>query len=78
MFAGSKYVGTWVAGKQEGAGELVHANHRFQGNWTEGGVSLCIRSLVQNIVISIVSRFYFSILSYLDARPRKIHFRYRM
>uniref|UniRef100_W5M8X7 Radial spoke head 1 homolog n=1 Tax=Lepisosteus oculatus TaxID=7918 RepID=W5M8X7_LEPOC len=30
---GSKYVGTWALGKQEGAGECIHLNHRFQGNF---------------------------------------------
>ena len=35
---GSKYVGTWISGKCEGAGEFIHANHRFQGNWTDGNV----------------------------------------
>merc|ERR1739838_782288 len=24
--------------KYEGAGELIHANHRYQGNWTEGNM----------------------------------------
>lgn len=28
----SRYTGSWVKGKAEGAGELVHANHRYQGN----------------------------------------------
>ncbi|XP_069491752.1 radial spoke head 1 homolog [Ambystoma mexicanum] len=31
---GSKYVGTWVNGKQEDFGELVHSNHRYQGKFT--------------------------------------------
>ena len=30
---GTKYVGTWVLGKRDGAGELIHANHRYQGGW---------------------------------------------
>ncbi|KAM5154836.1 radial spoke head 1 homolog isoform 1-T1 [Callospermophilus lateralis] len=30
---GSKYVGTWVNGQQEGAAELVHLNHRYQGKF---------------------------------------------
>ncbi|XP_041127784.1 radial spoke head 1 homolog [Polyodon spathula] len=30
---GSTYVGSWRQGKQEAAGELIHANHRFQGNF---------------------------------------------
>ena len=30
---GTRYVGTWINGKREGAGELIHANHRFQGGW---------------------------------------------
>jgi hypothetical protein len=28
----SRYTGSWVKGKAEGAGELVHANHRYQGS----------------------------------------------
>lgn len=35
---GSKYVGHWVYGKPKGAGELVHANHRYQGNWIDSNV----------------------------------------
>ncbi|KAL7865713.1 hypothetical protein SRHO_G00109600 [Serrasalmus rhombeus] len=30
---GSKYIGTWVMGKMESAGELIHLNHRYQGNF---------------------------------------------
>ncbi|XP_048202152.1 radial spoke head 1 homolog isoform X2 [Perognathus longimembris pacificus] len=30
---GSKYVGTWVSGQQEGAAELIHLNHRYQGKF---------------------------------------------
>ncbi|KAK1344308.1 hypothetical protein QTO34_014873 [Cnephaeus nilssonii] len=30
---GSKYVGTWVNGQQEGAAELIHLNHRYQGKY---------------------------------------------
>ncbi|XP_055975564.1 radial spoke head 1 homolog [Sorex fumeus] len=30
---GSKYVGTWVRGQQEGAAELIHLNHRYQGKF---------------------------------------------
>ncbi|XP_043852376.1 radial spoke head 1 homolog [Dromiciops gliroides] len=30
---GSKYVGTWVNGKQEGAAELIHINHKYQGKF---------------------------------------------
>ncbi|XP_051871242.1 radial spoke head 1 homolog [Pristis pectinata] len=30
---GSKYVGNWVHGKQVEAGELIHLNHRYQGNF---------------------------------------------
>jgi len=42
LLTGSKYVGTWISGKCEGAGEFIHANHRFQGNWTDGNVSKMI------------------------------------
>nr|KAF6476002.1 radial spoke head component 1 [Rousettus aegyptiacus] len=30
---GSKYVGTWANGQQEGAAELIHLNHRYQGKF---------------------------------------------
>ncbi|XP_060054786.1 radial spoke head 1 homolog isoform X2 [Erinaceus europaeus] len=30
---GSKYVGSWVHGQQDGAAELVHLNHRYQGKF---------------------------------------------
>lgn len=36
---GSKYVGTWVNGQQEGAAELIHLNHRFQGRFFNKNVS---------------------------------------
>lgn len=36
---GSKYVGTWVNGQQEGAAELVHLNHRYQGKFLNKNVS---------------------------------------
>ncbi|MEE6513301.1 hypothetical protein FKM82_020845 [Ascaphus truei] len=35
---GSKYIGTWVNGKQEGAGELIHQNHRYQGSFTSNSL----------------------------------------
>jgi len=35
---GSKYVGTWVMGRPEGAGELVHSNHRYQGSWIDSNM----------------------------------------
>ena len=35
---GSKYVGLWKEGKREGAGELVHANHKYVGSFTEDRV----------------------------------------
>ncbi|XP_056146079.1 radial spoke head 1 homolog [Lampris incognitus] len=30
---GSKYKGSWVKGKMESAGEIIHLNHRYQGNF---------------------------------------------
>lgn len=36
---GSKYVGTWVHGQQEGAAELIHLNHRYQGKFMNKNVS---------------------------------------
>ena len=36
---GTKYVGTWVSGKRDGAGELIHQNHRYQGGWIADQVS---------------------------------------
>lgn len=38
---GSKYVGTWVKGQQEGAAELIHLNHRYQGKFANKYVSRC-------------------------------------
>ena len=35
---GSKYVGLWKEVKREGAGELVHANHKYVGSFTEDRV----------------------------------------
>ena len=31
---GTKYVGTWVNGRREGAGELIHSNHKFTGSFS--------------------------------------------
>lgn len=36
---GSKYVGTWVNGQQEGMAELIHLNHRYQGKFLNKNVS---------------------------------------
>uniref|UniRef100_A0A8C8SMG9 Radial spoke head 1 homolog n=1 Tax=Pelusios castaneus TaxID=367368 RepID=A0A8C8SMG9_9SAUR len=33
---GTKYVGGWVNGQQEGAAELIHLNHRYQGKFVNG------------------------------------------
>ncbi|XP_053482833.1 radial spoke head 1 homolog isoform X2 [Ictalurus furcatus] len=30
---GSKYAGMWVMGKMESVGELIHLNHKYQGNF---------------------------------------------
>lgn len=32
---GSKYEGLWMQGKMEQAGELIHANHRYVGGFTQ-------------------------------------------
>ena len=32
---GSKYQGTWVEGKMEELGELIHGNHRFVGHFQQ-------------------------------------------
>lgn len=31
----SQYRGTWVSGRQQGAGELVHADHKYVGTFKE-------------------------------------------
>lgn len=36
---GSKYVGTWVMGKIESVGEIIHANYKYQGNFQNNNVS---------------------------------------
>lgn len=36
---GSQYMGTWIMGKMESAGELIHQNHRYQGNFVNNNVS---------------------------------------
>ena len=68
--AGSKYIGTWVNGKCEGAGEFVHANHRFQGNWTDGNVRDAFKLL--NTRLNAMATVCLS--CFLDARPWKVHF----
>nr|XP_033796070.1 radial spoke head 1 homolog [Geotrypetes seraphini] len=30
---GSKYIGTWINGKQDGRGELIHLNHKYHGTF---------------------------------------------
>ena len=32
---GSRYQGTWTKGICEGAGELIHANHRYSGQFAD-------------------------------------------
>lgn len=36
---GSKYAGTWVMGKMQSVGELIHLNHKYQGNFHNNHVS---------------------------------------
>lgn len=36
---GSKYAGTWVMGRMESAGELIHLNHKYQGDFRNNYVS---------------------------------------
>nr|XP_046219858.1 uncharacterized protein rsph1 isoform X2 [Oncorhynchus gorbuscha] len=36
---GSRYMGTWVMGKMESAGEFIHLNHRYQGNFLNNNPS---------------------------------------
>ncbi|XP_073768658.1 radial spoke head 1 homolog isoform X3 [Danio rerio] len=36
---GSQYVGTWIMGKMESAGELIYLNHRYQGNFINNNPS---------------------------------------
>ncbi|XP_062861724.1 radial spoke head 1 homolog [Trichomycterus rosablanca] len=35
----SKYIGPWVMGKMESAGELIYQNHRYQGNFLNNNPS---------------------------------------
>lgn len=37
---GSKYKGSWVNGKMESAGEYIHSNHIYKGNFVNNNVSL--------------------------------------
>lgn len=43
---GSKYVGTWKEGRMEGAGELVHANHKYVGGFKENRASIKLAPLM--------------------------------
>uniref|UniRef100_A0A673N810 Radial spoke head 1 homolog n=1 Tax=Sinocyclocheilus rhinocerous TaxID=307959 RepID=A0A673N810_9TELE len=36
---GSQYMGTWIMGKMESAGELIHQNHRYRGNFVNNNPS---------------------------------------
>ena len=36
----SYYVGNWSNGIPSGAGELVHENHKYQGNWVDGDMQV--------------------------------------
>lgn len=36
---GSQYMGRWIMGKMESAGELIHLNHRYKGNFVNNNVS---------------------------------------
>ena len=42
---GSKYVGTWKEGRMEGAGEMIHANHKYVGSFKDNRVKLRTRSV---------------------------------
>lgn len=46
---GSKYVGTWVAGQQEGSAELIHLNHRYQGKFVNRNVCMLEMMLIFRI-----------------------------
>ncbi|KAM4048324.1 LOW QUALITY PROTEIN: radial spoke head 1 homolog [Anomaloglossus baeobatrachus] len=35
---GSKYMGTWMTGKQDGAGELLHQQHRYRGTFSKNTI----------------------------------------
>ncbi|XP_056611816.1 radial spoke head 1 homolog isoform X2 [Triplophysa dalaica] len=35
----SQYMGSWIMGKIESAGELIHLNHRYQGNFVNNNPS---------------------------------------
>lgn len=56
---GSKYVGGWVNGQQEGAAELIHLKHRYQGKFVNGNVStVCWKMLFEfeklaNVVVLV-------------------------
>ena len=36
---GSRYVGSWRDGQRNGHGELIHANHKFVGKFTDDKVT---------------------------------------
>lgn len=36
---GSQFKGTWVNGKMEAAGEYIHSNHRYKGNFSNNKAS---------------------------------------
>ena len=35
---GSQFKGAWVNGVAQGAGQLIHSNHRYQGHWVDGNL----------------------------------------
>lgn len=36
---GSKYKGSWMNGKMEHAGEYIHSNYKYKGNYSNNNVS---------------------------------------
>lgn len=49
---GSKFKGTWVNGKMESAGEYLHTNHRFMGNFINNYVSFIFMCMVWKVTIA--------------------------
>lgn len=51
---GSKYVGTWVKGQQEGAAELIHLNHRYLGKFLNKNVSRWAATFANEISTTVL------------------------
>lgn len=71
---GSKYVGAWVNGQQEGAAELIHLNHRYQGKFLNKNVSqwaVAFASEISNTLCAPLATLFVTMCEQNEDKPRQ-------